>query len=222
MVDFKKNKIAGGEESAGSRLRARREQKQLTLEESASKLNIKREYLTALEADEYEKLPGGVYEKTFLKKYTAFLGLDYALLENPREKNKTNRRKKSENIFTKKITAGRELLVFPKILRNFLIILLILALFFYLGFYLENSLSRPQIKIYSPADNLFATSSSVEVTGKTSPKTEVSINNELISKDDTGYFRKTIDLKKGVNEITISAQNRHGQKEIIKKQILVK
>ena len=62
----------------------------------------------------------------------------------------------------------------------------------------------------------------VYVIGKTNPKTEVTINKELILKDEDGLFREKVDLKKGVNTIIISGKNKYSQKKIIEKQVLVK
>lgn len=39
-------------------------------------LNIKREYLEALEKDEYDAIPGAVFVKGFLRNYGNFLELD--------------------------------------------------------------------------------------------------------------------------------------------------
>ena len=39
-------------------------------------LNIKREYLEALEKDEYDAIPGAVFVKGFLRNYGIFLELD--------------------------------------------------------------------------------------------------------------------------------------------------
>lgn len=60
----------------GKTLRQEREGKKLSLEDAslATKINIR--ILENLEAGEIEKLPSGLYARSFLKQYADFLGLD--------------------------------------------------------------------------------------------------------------------------------------------------
>jgi hypothetical protein len=126
------------------------------------------------------------------------------------------------DVFSRKKISSREMLVFPKILRNILIIIFFSALLFYLGFYLKNSFSLPEMEIYQPANNLTTTDSFVEIVGRTEPRTQITINNEPILKDEAGNFRKTIELKTGINTVIISAKNKYSHNLTVKKQILVK
>ena len=63
-------------ESIGSILRQQRESKKLKLEEIAEELKIRLQYLEALENDQFELLPGKLYQRSFLKTYAQFLDLD--------------------------------------------------------------------------------------------------------------------------------------------------
>jgi cytoskeleton protein RodZ len=60
----------------GSRLKARRLELGLSVQDVAEKTRISRTYLEALEADRFEVLPGGVYLSGFLRVYAEELGLD--------------------------------------------------------------------------------------------------------------------------------------------------
>ena len=60
----------------GSKLRETREAKNLTLKDVEQATNIRRKYLEALEAGEYEVLPGEVYVKGFIRNYSECLGLN--------------------------------------------------------------------------------------------------------------------------------------------------
>lgn len=64
------------ESSIGDVLRLAREQQGLTLQEVSEALNIKREYLEALEQNEYDSIPGAVFVKGFIRNYGNFLELD--------------------------------------------------------------------------------------------------------------------------------------------------
>ena len=221
-MSFTRNKIKDGEESVAEKLRTAREEKNITIETAAKKLNINPDYLLALESGDYSRLPAGVYEKTYLKKYGAYLGLNHRSLEKGYAKEKSRPSQTKNDVFAKKKIRARELLVFPKILRNVFIIIFLVSLFLYLGYYLKNSFSLPELTITSPSENLVTENNLIEVAGKTSPKTQITINNRQILKDESGNFRETVELKKGLNTITVSAQNKYSPKKIIERQILVK
>ncbi len=60
----------------GRRLKARREELGLSIEQAQAETKIRRRYLEALEAGKDDVIPGEVYVKGFLRFYANFLGLD--------------------------------------------------------------------------------------------------------------------------------------------------
>ena len=62
--------------SIGEELRRERQRRGLTLEQVRDVLHIKVAYLHALEHDEFNRIPGNVYTKGFIKNYSDLLGLD--------------------------------------------------------------------------------------------------------------------------------------------------
>ena len=60
----------------GYTLRQERERQDLTVEDIEQGTSIRAPYIEAIEAGEYDKLPGAVYTKGFIKNYAKFLGLD--------------------------------------------------------------------------------------------------------------------------------------------------
>ncbi len=226
-MNFIAKKIKGEEETIAEKLSGARAQIGLDIDEIAQTLRIKKEYLNYLENGEYDKLPGGIYAKTFLKKYAKFLKVDYKKIEEnfnkEKEWSKLNTDKKNQkDVFSRKRIKSYEFLVFPKIIKNILIVILVSAFFLYIGFYLKTSFSPPKIEIIEPSDNLITESNFVYVIGKTSSKTEIIINNKPILKDTFGIFKEKVDLKHGVNTIIITAKNKYSKKTIITKQVLVK
>ncbi len=90
-------------ESIGSILRQQREKKKLKLEEISEELKIRPQHLKALENDQFELLPGRLYQRSFLKTYAQFLDLDQAhILEmfDQQEKSQRLLRKESEGTKT--------------------------------------------------------------------------------------------------------------------------
>lgn len=62
--------------SIGDILRARREEKKLSIADISAETKINKKYLQALENNNYLLLPSPVFAKGFLKAYSNFLGLD--------------------------------------------------------------------------------------------------------------------------------------------------
>src|SRR5512139_333201 len=60
----------------GSQLRAAREAQDLTLEQAFKATRIKQSFLEAIEANQFQALPGMVQARGFVRSYANFLGLD--------------------------------------------------------------------------------------------------------------------------------------------------
>src|SRR5258708_12605612 len=60
----------------GDRLRREREMRGITLDEIAESTKISRRHLEALEGEHFDQLPGGVFNKGFVRAYARFLGID--------------------------------------------------------------------------------------------------------------------------------------------------
>jgi len=62
--------------SFGETLRRERELRQISLREIAEATKINLRYLDALERDDFRHLPGGVFNKGFVRAYAQFIGID--------------------------------------------------------------------------------------------------------------------------------------------------
>jgi cytoskeleton protein RodZ len=62
--------------SIGDTLRRERQSRNLELPKIAGELKISARFLEAMEQDDFAKLPGGVFTKSFLRQYAVFLGFD--------------------------------------------------------------------------------------------------------------------------------------------------
>jgi cytoskeleton protein RodZ len=63
-------------ESFGARLKREREQRKITLDEIAVSTKIGTRFLTAIEEDHFDQLPGGIFNKGFVRAYARYLGMD--------------------------------------------------------------------------------------------------------------------------------------------------
>jgi cytoskeleton protein RodZ len=62
--------------SFGERLRREREMRGITLNEIAESTKISRRHLESLEKEDFDSLPGGIFNKGFVRSYARYLGID--------------------------------------------------------------------------------------------------------------------------------------------------
>lgn len=60
----------------GENLRREREMRGVSLEEISSATKISLRFLEAIERDDFSKLPGGIFSRSFIRSYAHYLGLD--------------------------------------------------------------------------------------------------------------------------------------------------
>jgi len=205
---FKKEKILSDIEEIAQELKITREKKKLNLKDLSRQLNINIKYLEALESGNLEVLPSGIFDKT--KRDTKQTEQEKKLYKN------------KQDIFSKQIIKGRNFLIFPKILKNIIILVFVFICFFYLGIYFKKIVYPPDLIILKPISNVVTKERSISVIGKTESEAQVTINDNFILLDKEGNFNKKINLKKGINIITITVKRKYGVKKIVRRQILVK
>lgn len=204
-------------ESLGEKLRELRSAKNLKVADIAKKINIRAEYLLALEEERWDDLPAGLYGKSFLKEYAAFLGLR---LGGDLTSEKQASIAAPENPFSQKIVKKNKFIIFPRLVRNLLISLAVLICFLYLIFYLKKIVWAPSLEISNPATNIPWTTSTITVSGQTEKEAEVKINGETVLNNHNGLFSQTINLKKGLNNIIITAKKKYSRERTVTRQIL--
>jgi cytoskeletal protein RodZ len=218
MVSFTPKKLPL-EETAGEKLRQARLFKGLKIDDIAKRTGIRAEYLVALEEERFDRLPTGLYGKNFLKEYAVFLGLKLPdilkRLEEGRPHNDT------EDPFSQKIVKKNKFIIFPKIIRNSLIIIAVLICFLYLIFYFKKIILPPDLTVSQPAKNLLIRSTAITVIGQTESEAEVRINSAIVLNNHGGYFSQEVNLKKGLNSLVISAKKKYSREQVVVRQILV-
>ena len=207
------------EENFGEKLRQIRLLKNKRIEDLARSLGIRRDYLLALEEGRLEDLPSGLYGKSFLKKYAQSLGMPAKEIARYFDEFPDDNRENDP--FSQKVVKKKEFIIFPRLLRNILIGVAILACLAYLVFYFHRAIRPPKLEIFYPQTNLLSSDISLTVSGQTEPETEVKINGALVLIDKEGNFNQKINLKKGLNTLTISAKKKYSRENLELRQILV-
>jgi cytoskeletal protein RodZ len=60
----------------GEKLRLAREEGGISLRDISEQTRISMRYLEAIETDDYKRLPGGIFNKSFIKAYARYIGFD--------------------------------------------------------------------------------------------------------------------------------------------------
>ncbi len=68
----------GTESSLGVQLRCAREARNLSLRDISDQTRISRRYLEAIEMDDYKNLPGGIFNRSFVKAFAKIVGMNAA------------------------------------------------------------------------------------------------------------------------------------------------
>ena len=63
-------------ESFGARLKRERQQRKVELDDISASTKISARFLRALEEEQFDKLPGGIFNKGFVRAYAHHLGID--------------------------------------------------------------------------------------------------------------------------------------------------
>jgi transcriptional regulator with XRE-family HTH domain len=222
MNIFNKNKIFIGADLISEELKQAREAMKLSIKDIARELKIRSQYLEYLELGRFDKLPAGVYGKNFLREYALFLNRDADKLISIYNNEVASKKSIDPKIlFTQKVSKAQHFLMIPKIIKTFLIVLAIFVCASYLVICLNKIISAPKLSVMSPSDNLIIKEHSINIEGLTEPEADISINGELVLKNTNGSFEKKIDLKSGMNIISITAQKKYSRINVVTKKILV-
>jgi len=193
---------------AGEKLQQARLEKGLTLEDVAKSTKIKTEFLGFIEKGEYDNLPSVSYAHGFVRNYAKFLGL-------PEEETMALfRREFDEDKSYKVLPKGfGETESFPvskfKIKQTAILIIIIFLLFMgYILFQYRYAFLNPTLEIVSPKNGSLVSSSEVTVSGKTDLNATVYIEKIAVSVDQSGNFKKTINVFPGETTIMVSVINK--------------
>lgn len=218
MNNFTSKTILGSQ-TLGDRLKRSRKQNKLSLEAISKEIKISPEYLYYLENGQYNKLPGTLYIKNYLKKYCTFLNLQWPLIEKIYDREIIIYQQKAPKKLQSKF--HQKALILPKIIFASLIIVLLAGLGIYVTVEIANIGRPPQLTIYNLPDQMTISEHSVLLTGKTDPEAQVTINGQEITIDEQGNFTENISLRSGLNSIKVAAKTKNSKERILYKQILV-
>jgi hypothetical protein len=105
--------------------------------------------------------------------------------------------------------------------RAFYIVLAIAALAAAIVWEVLRVTSPPILEVKSPTDNFLTNETTITVSGIAAADSTVVINDEPAATDLKGNFKETLDLRTGLNVITISASKKFAKPNIIYRRVVV-
>lgn len=204
----------------GEILREQRERQGISLEHAEDVTKIRKSYLASLENGDYSNFPTPTAIKGFLKIYIEFLGLQekemMAFFRREFDESKDG------SITPKSVLKPvREPLVrfTPQTVFTALCVAGIAILFAYIWVQYQAFAGAPQLEIYSPRDGIVTQKPEIDVEGKVSANSTISLNNQKIDLGHDGYFKTNIQLSEGVNVLTFVAVNEVGKSTTEKRTV---
>ena len=244
---FKTKKISHQEsQRVGGILKQAREEKNISLKKISQEVKIQERYLEKIEKGEYRDLPPDVYTRGFVKCYASFLNLNaeritslYRRERNIQEKIDRQRRtglktekniksgKKGEfkknlfkNDFADPFSKRKLFIITPKILTFLLGAFVLAGVVFYLWHQINSFNATPYLYVSEPSEDRIVNCNFIQFRGQAEKDAKTKINGEVVYLDSSGNFSVKINLREGLNIITVEAENRFGKKAEITRRII--
>lgn len=208
--------------SIGEILQAQRRARGWSVAEVAAQTKIKKCYLLALEANQFQALPASTFVKGYIRTYAELLGLDHqplvALLR--RDFKESAKGQLVPRDFIKPVLKRRQFWQ-PATFVVLGLALLFLSLVTYVGFQWHQLNQPPSLKIAAPTQDE-RVASRVKVQGQTENDAIVTINSQPVALQPDGSFQSEILLtREGANTITVEAKDRQGRSTIKQRTVRV-
>jgi cytoskeleton protein RodZ len=209
--------------TVGELLKAERTSHHISLGELSKRTRIRREYLEALEQNEFSKLPAATFVKGYIKTYARVFGFDHepllALLR--RDYKESAKGKLVPREFIKPVLKrGRTFT--PVTLFVLGLAAVFLSLVGYVGFQWYNLNKPPELTLAAPEDDAIV-ASRVVVEGKTVPEAVVTVNSQPVALRPDGSFATEVFVAtEGISSITVEATDRRGKTNRLNRTVHVR
>jgi cytoskeleton protein RodZ len=215
MPEQSKSSVPG---NVGQQLKARRQALRMSLAQVEIATKIRGKFLTALESGDYSSLPNDIYSRGFVQHYANHLGLDgvkiaaaYALERGGVAKGETR---------APRLERPRRLVFTGRLVTVGGVLLGAVAVVWYLLWQFSALAGAPRLTVTNPDSDRAITGSIIEVSGNTTPGSDVTVDDVPVLTDTDGNFREKVALGNGVNVIHITSRSKLGKTTTVTRNIL--
>lgn len=199
----------------GNLIREYRIKKHYSFVKLEEETKIKKEFIQAVEKQDWSVLPEYPVVVGFVKNIANALNLDskeavaFLRRDYPPKSLRINPKPDLSN----------KLLWTPK--KTFILSVCLIALFVitYLVIQYINFIKPPFLQVDSPKEGSSVSQSTIWVQGKTDPESTILVNNQPVIVDDKGYFSTQIEIFQGTKDIIVIAKSRSGKETLLKRNI---
>ncbi len=197
--------------SLGARLKGARLKSEMSRAAIARKLQLKTSDIVNIETGLPEAWEG-VYQRGYIESYARIVGEKIKFEALPP--------------LTSKIISplvkpiNQTSLVISQLLVAGLALIVVLGVIGYVALQVFVLISPPPLHLDEPTDGFVSSSASVKIRGKTAENTDVSINGISILTEPDGSFTSQVPLKRGVNDLTVTATNRLTKQTSINRTVI--
>lgn len=206
--------------NVGQQLKARRQAIRLSLAQVELDTKIRGKFLTALESGDYSSLPNDIYSRGFVQHYANHLGLDgadvaarYAVERGGVAAGDTK---------APKLARSKHIVFTGRILAVFGGLALIAIIFAYLLWQFSALAAAPRLTITSPEADMVIAGGIIDVSGYSTPGSDVSVDDSPVLTDTDGNFSEKVALQDGVNAIKITSRSKLGKSTTVTRNVLAK
>lgn len=219
MVGFQARPIAQAK-TVGEQLQAARLAEGKSLERIADSLNVRAEYLAAIESSDYQRLPSAVFVKQYVRQYAKYLRLNLRQIETAVQHELTIYQRRV-HIPTIKRHLLRQPLKVIQVIVGLCIILVITAAGIYFVVQVTNVIQPPPLLLETIPAKVSTSQRFVTISGKTAPEAIVLINNQAITVRSDGSFTQVMTLQSGINLFKITAKTKRSRDQVEYQQVVV-
>lgn len=212
----------------GELLRTQRERKGITLEQAAADTRIREKFLAALEAGDYQSLPGAVYTRGFLRNYAEYLDLDQEDLVVQFQQERGLIAEPGRAFEPMRPIARRSVLLTPAVLVPVLVLAGIGLFVGYLYYQFTSFAVAPALEVTDPSTDVIAQQATYVLKGHTVPTGKVTVTvfpGPLTISDirpaSDGTFTTTVHLTAGANHIVVEVLDQSGKVSRVSRSIML-
>lgn len=201
--------------TAGEIIKEARVKKKYSRARLERETKIKKEFIEALEQEDWGRLPEYPVVSGFVKNLSEALSLDKRWMTAVLRRDyppKTLDVNPKPDVTNKFMWSPR--LTF--LLGVFIIIVVILG---YLSLQYSRFVRPPELEVFEPTEGQAVTDIKVMVSGKTDPDATVKINNQPILVSEEGDFEAEIEISENTQEIEVHSISRSGKETVIRRKI---
>ena len=191
----------------GQIFREAREKQGLSIDRVVAQTKLTPEFLRAIESDDYDRLPRGLYPQLYIREYARFLGLSEEKMVAIFRRDYRGQEEEPRKRFWLKLAPQRR---WSRFLGGGVILIIFLA---YLLYQYLNFVRPPRVEV-----NLIKQErGGFIIEGKTDPRASLKIDDQVVSLDSEGRFHHRLNRDRG--KVRIEVESPAGRKRLIEREL---